>query len=132
MPQFADDEFDVVYSNSAIEHIGDRTDQHSAADEIRRVGKRYFVQTPNFWFPLEPHFLVPGFQFLPLRWKALLLQRFNLGHIPRRPDYSSAKETVQSIRLLTPDEFHSFFPGSTMYRERFLGLTKSLMVADGW
>jgi hypothetical protein len=132
MTQFSDNEFDVVYSNSVIEHVGTRKDQQAAADEIRRVGKRYFVQTPNYWFPVEPHFLVPGFQLLPIRWRALLLERFNLGHIRRQPDFRAAEDTVRSIELLTATQLQSMFPGAVLYRERFFGMTKSLMAAGGW
>jgi hypothetical protein len=132
MPQFADGEFDVVYSNSVIEHMGSRADQEAFAHEVKRVGKRYFVQTPNYWFPLEPHFLLPGFQFLPVRSRALMLSRFNLGHIRREPTYSAAEDAVRSIELLTARDLRSLFPGANLLRERFLGMTKSLMAIGGW
>jgi Methyltransferase domain len=132
MTQFSDGEFDVVYSNSAIEHVGACEDQSAMATEVRRVGKRYFVQTPNLWFPLEPHFVFPGFQFMPVAWRVQLVQRFKLGHIDRHPDRGDAEQVVRSIRLLAARDLRSLFPGATLHRERVLGLTKSLMAVGGW
>jgi ubiquinone/menaquinone biosynthesis C-methylase UbiE len=43
MKEFSDNEFDVIFSNSVIEHVGDYTDQLRMAHEVRRVGKRYFI-----------------------------------------------------------------------------------------
>ena len=65
LKEYEDDAFDIVFSNSVIEHVGDTQQQTKMLSEAKRVGKRYFVQTPNFFFPIEPHFHVPGFQFLP-------------------------------------------------------------------
>ena len=80
MSHFRTDEFDVVFSNSVIEHVGSWNDQVAAAGEMQRVGRRYFVQTPNRWFPVEPHFLFPGFQFLPLSLRAQLHEVHATGH----------------------------------------------------
>lgn len=124
--------FDVVFSNSVIEHVGDLDDQRAMAREIQRVGRRWFVQTPNRYFPLEPHFLFPGFQFLSVEARAQLLMRLRLGWYPRVPDPARAREVAASIRLLTEAELREMFPTSTIHRERFAGLTKSLIATDGW
>ena len=132
MPQYGDREFDIVFSNSVIEHVPNLADQLRMAAEIRRVGKRYFVQTPNRYFPIEPHFLFPGFQFLPVSARAALLQRFDLGWYSRTPDRKTARELVESIRLLNESELRRLFPGAGIYNERFKGLTKSLIAYDGF
>jgi len=62
---FGDDEFDLVYCSSVIEHIQpSRRDAFAA--ELRRVGRGWFVQTPAFSFPLEPHSLLPAAHWLPV------------------------------------------------------------------
>ena len=58
---FKDKQFDIVFSNSVIEHLDGFDDQKSMAKEIMRTGKTYFIQTPNYYFPFEPHFLFPFF-----------------------------------------------------------------------
>jgi len=62
---FADDEFDLVYCSSVIEHVPPSRRAAFAA-EVRRVGRGWFVQTPAFSFPLEPHSLLPFAHWLPL------------------------------------------------------------------
>ena len=132
MPQFANRSFDVVFSNSVIEHVGSYVEQAKMAAEIRRVGKRYFVQTPNKRFPLEPHFLFPWFQYLPAAIRAGMLQRFNVGWYQRIPDAAAARAEVDSIQLLTRRRFVSLFPGAGLHVEKFAGLAKSFTVFDGW
>ena len=127
-----DGEFDVVFSNSVIEHVGTYEDQRRMADEVRRVGKRYFVQTPNRRFPIEPHFLFPFFQYLPVAARAWLLSSFNVGWYRRIPDKQAARREVESIQLLTRSRFAKLFPGATLYEEKILGLTKSFVAFGGW
>lgn len=111
---FADGEFAVAYSNSLIEHVpaGERA---AVAREIRRVAARYFVQTPNRWFPIEPHVLLPLFQFLPKRLKRRLWR------------FGVAGEAYERIDLLSRRDLARLFPDAVILRERLGPLTKSLM-----
>jgi ubiquinone/menaquinone biosynthesis C-methylase UbiE len=128
MSSISDQQFDVVFSNSVIEHVGDFNQQRLMASEIQRVGKRYFVQTPNYYFPIEPHFLFPAFQWLPKKLRFWLIQNFNLGHIKRISDPTKAKEMVNSTRLIKRRELLILFPDSIIIEEKYLGLVKSFIV----
>ena len=132
MDNFNNQEFDVVFSNSVIEHVGEYQDQQRMAQEIKRVGKRYFIQTPNRYFPIEPHFLFPLFQFFPLWLKMLLITNFDLGNRPKTKDKKKAKKLVTSIRLLTKTEMMNLFPEAKIYEEKILGMTKSFVAYAGW
>lgn len=128
LSRFEDDAFDLVFSNSVIEHVGTFADQQQMAREVRRVGRRYFVQTPNRYFPIEPHFLFPGYQFLPLGAKAWLLRHFRLGWYPKIGDREEARRIAAQIRLLTRREFRQLFPEGEIHVERWKGLAKSFIV----
>lgn len=131
MSQFSDREFDAVFSNSVIEHVGDYDDQRRMANEVMRLSKRYFVQTPNYYFPLEPHFLLPFFQFLPMQMRAWLALHANPGWY-KVSSRQEALELVRSIQLLRKQELLDLFPNATLFEEKFLGLTKSFIVYSGW
>lgn len=130
--QMEDKCVDVVFSNSVIEHVGNFQAQREMAHEALRIGRRYFIQTPNRNFPLEPHFLFPFFQFLPVSIRVFFLRRFTLGWIPRTPDALKARELVEGIRLLTKREFAQLFPSASIYEERLVGLVKSFVAYGGW
>ena len=130
--QFADQSFDVVFSNSVIEHVGSYEDQRRMAGEVRRVGSRYFLQTPNRYFPIEPHFLFPYYQFLPVVTRVWLLQHFSLGWRGKTPDAQKARASVDSVHLLSKRELVGLFPEASLFEERVMGLTKSFVVYAGW
>ena len=134
MNQFVDNEFDIVFSNSVIEHVGNYEDQLQMAKEIKRVGKRYFVQTPNFYFPIEPHFLIPFFQFFPLSIQVWLITHIELGlyHGGKISSEETAVEMVKSIKLLSKKEVISIFPNANIFEEKVLGITKSFIAYAGW
>ena len=123
---FKDKQFDIVYSNSVIEHLFSKENQMKMADEVRRVGKYYYVQTPNYYFPIEPHWLFPFFQFLPFRIRVLMTQNLNLGNYKKCLSKDIAIQRIKKVRLLTEDEMKKMFPDGDIYRELFMGLTKSV------
>jgi hypothetical protein len=127
-----DKTFDVVFSNSVIEHVGTYRDQLQMAQEVRRVGQRYFVQTPNKYFPIEPHFLFPFFQFFPVLIRMQLLRHFNLGWFKKIPDAAQARREVENIRLLSKSDFMRLFPDAGIYEEKVFGITKSFVAYAGW
>jgi Methyltransferase domain len=57
--QLADSSFDIVFSNSVIEHVGPHDKRAAFAAEARRLGKAFWVQTPAIWFPIEAHCGMP-------------------------------------------------------------------------
>jgi len=126
---FEDKSFDIAYSNSVIEHVGDYRAQERFAREVQRVGRRYYVQTPNKYFPIEPHYLGLFTQFWPRRVAVPLIRYATLRGLIERLDQKEIEEMLNEIRLLAPPEFLSFFPGATLIRERVGPFTKSLMVA---
>ena len=131
MHEFADDQFEVAFSNSVIEHVGTIADQRNMADEVRRVARRYYVQTPNRYFPIEPHFMFPLFALMPVSMRAFLLRHLALGWYSRITDREESFQVARSIRLLTRKELAVLFPDSELVREKFLGLTKSFSVFGG-
>jgi len=124
---FSNQEVDIAFSNSAIEHLGSYVNQQYMAKEVQRVGKAYFIQTPNKYFPLEPHFLIPFFQFYPFYIQTTLIQHFNLGWYKKTTNKEEAANLVRSHRLLTEGEMQTLFPEGNLYRERVLGLVKSFI-----
>jgi len=124
---FADGAFDIAHSNSTIEHVGDWQRREAFAREIRRVARCYYVQTPAFSFPLEPHYRLPYFQMLPEPARLWMLQHFAVGAFPVAKDLTEAIRFSDDARLISRKQFACLFPDAIIERERFLGLTKSLM-----
>ena len=127
LPQYADGAFDVVHSNSVIEHVGDWARMEAFAGEVRRLAPSYFVQTPNFWFPVEPHWMAPLFHWLPRPVRVGMFLRFQLGHARRCDTVAEAVRLVEHARLLDRRMFQSLFPDAEHITERMIGLPKSLI-----
>jgi SAM-dependent methyltransferase len=105
---FGDGEFDIVFSNAVIEHVGRRERQRALVSEALRVGRRVFITTPNRRFPIEVHTRLPFVHWLPER----------LAH---RVYGAVGKGFAKDVRLLSRGELESLFPGRV--RVVSLGLT---------
>jgi ubiquinone/menaquinone biosynthesis C-methylase UbiE len=128
---FREGAFDVVFSNSVIEHVGDAARQRLFASEIARVGRAYWVQTPNLWFPVEQHLLTPLVHWLPKAWQRAIVPRFTVWAALVRPQVDRRafyiNHYLDEVRLLSPAEVARLFPDARLIRERFCGWTKSLI-----
>jgi hypothetical protein len=122
---FADGAFDLVFSNSVIEHVGTWERQQAFAAEAMRVGRRLWVQTPAREFFIEPHLIAPFIHWLPRSWQRRLIRNFTLRGWIERPDAAAVEAFLDEVRLLTLAEMRTLFPDCTILHERFLGMTKS-------
>ncbi len=117
--------FDFVFSNSLIEHVGGHERRLRLAEFVTASASRYWVQTPYRYFPIEPHFVVPGMQFLPLGTRAAIAARWHAG--PRRITAHEARTMVEWIDLIGIRQLHSYFPQARIAVERIGGLPKSII-----
>lgn len=122
--------YDLAFSNSLLEHVGGHAQRCALADEVHALAPRHWVQTPYRYFPIEPHWLFPGLQFLPVATRARLAAAWPLAH-SRPAVAAAAMSEVQWTELVGLAEMRSYFPGSVIHRERMMGLTKSLVAVAG-
>ena len=120
-------DFDLIHSNSVIEHVGDWKKMKQFALNITSFRGGYFVQTPNFWFPVEPHCLTLLFHWLPKPIRIFWVQKMALGHWPKASDVSEAVDIVESARLLDKYQFKFLFNDAELIREQILIFTKSFI-----
>lgn len=120
-----DQEFDAVFSNSLLEHVGGHAKRLEVATEVAALAPYHWIQTPNRYFPVEPHWLFPGMQFLPVRLRTTVAEQWPLSHTP--PDsFEEAQESVLWTELISASELRAYFPNSEIFKERMVGLTKSI------
>jgi len=124
---FDDRSFHIAHSNSVVEHVGNWKRMVQFAKEISRVADKYFVQTPNYWFPIEPHFMTPFFHWLPKPIRVCLVSHFQLGHWGKATTIDEAMRIVESHHLLNRKMFHELFPDAVILTERFFCLPKSFI-----
>lgn len=127
LEEHADNSFDLVHSNSVIEHVGMWNDMAAMACEVMRVGQAGWIQTPAWEFPVEPHF-----RTLFMHWFGKPVQRamFSLSFEKRLRNFPMAlrRQTIDSVNLLSYREVRALFPERDIYIERVALLPKSYTV----
>ena len=121
------DHFDLVFSNSLVEHLGGHWRRERFAEVVRTLAEHYWVQTPYRYFPLEPHYVGPLFQFLPLAVRGRLIASWPIGSLATAKDPEICLALAQQTELLSRTEMHGYFPDSVLLSERVFGMTKSLI-----
>ena len=125
MREFEKGSFDLVFSNSVIEHLYTLELQQKMASEILRVGKSYFIQTPNVYFPIEAHYALPFAQYYSKAFLHFILTQTKLSRL-KKWSSADASQYQDEIRLLNAQEMKALFPGASLLKEKILGLTKSI------
>lgn len=131
MPQFEDGQFDIVHSNSVIEHVGSFQNMAKFAAETRRVGNAYYMQTPNYWFPIEPHYAFPFIHWLPDTAKLAIFTNLSLGYA-KRCSFETALVRIDHTRMLSTRMMRHLYPDAAIKFERFMLLRKSITAVRGF
>lgn len=126
MPQYADGSFDLAHSNSVIEHVGSYQNMLRFAREVSRVGRAYYVQTPSYWFPMDPHCGAFFWHWRSDNARVRLMTRRDIGYAKRR-DFEQALKSIDHTRMITAFIMRNLFPDAEIKKEKVAFLTKSLI-----
>ena len=129
MHEVEDHKYDIVFSNSVIEHVGEWQDQQAFAREVRRVGGKLWVQTPARECPFEPHYLAPFIHWLPKHWQKRLIRWCTVYGWIQRPSSEDIADMVTSIRLLKKSEMMALFPDCELLVETLWGVFPKSYIA---
>ncbi len=120
---FVDGAFDVVFCSAVIEHVGDRMAQERFVRELLRVGRKFFLTTPNRMYPVEFHTFLPFLHWLPRPVHQAFLRAMGLKFWAR----------TENLNLLCEKDLVRLFPRDcqlSIYKPRLLGMPSNL-VAHG-
>jgi hypothetical protein len=120
-------EFDLVFSNSLLEHLGGHYRRDQLASVVRAAADRYWIQTPYRYFPVEPHWVFPGLQFLPFEARVQITKKWPIGHCVADGDRDDALAFVSDVELIGKTQMRIHFPDSEIWMERWKGMPKSMV-----
>ncbi len=128
---FADNSYDICHSNSVIEHVGNWHNKVAFARETTRVAPHYFHQTPNFWFPWEPHQSMAFYHWLPAPMQLGIARNYRLGWAKSKAEtVTDGMWAVEHASMLDRAMFDSLFPNAKIIVERLVGYPKSFVATS--
>ena len=125
----ANQSYDIVFSNSVIEHVGTFDDQKAFAAEARRLGSKLWIQTPARECPIEPHFIGFCIHWFPRRYHASLARWTSLRGLGGSSSTDDLRDIANTTRLLSKSEMRELFPDCTIWTERMFGFIPKSHVA---
>lgn len=125
-PAIRSGHYDLVFSNSVMEHLDGHGRRAAFADSVHALSDRHWIQTPYRYFPIEPHWLFPWFQHLPAAARVYVSRRWPLVHTRGVQNGSSTFDAVKEVELLSRTDLRAYFPKSRIVGERIGPLLKSI------
>lgn len=120
MPYLKPGDFDVIFSNSVIEHVGNEQKRSDFASEVLRLSDKYWIQTPSKYFPIEAHCGMPFWWFYPTSFRSFILKRWK----KKLPAWT---EMVANTSIVNRSELKKIFPNCQIQNELFFIIPKSLI-----
>jgi hypothetical protein len=126
--EFGNQEFDIAHSNSVMEHVGSFADMRRFVRESARVARYFYIQTPYFWFPIEPHFGFPLIHWLPVPLRCKIITRLGIGFRRKFGSVREAMSYIEAINLIDIEQARALLEDGRIAYERVWGIPKSLML----
>jgi Methyltransferase domain len=121
---FTDRSFDIVHSSAVLEHVGSADEQARFLSELWRVARRgIFVTTPDGWFPIEVHTVLPFIHYLPARHYRHVLKKLGLEFFSKE-----ANLNIMSRRSLSAAAAEAGINRFEIHSARLAGLSTNLML----
>jgi len=119
---YPDLSFDIVFSNSVIEHVGDDEKLQAFAREVMRLGRSYWIQTPSRYFPIEAHSGTPFWWLYPQALRRYFISRW-------RRKLPLWTEMIEGTRFIDRSQLRTLFPKAQLSTERLFGIPKSYVAS---
>jgi len=107
---FEDATFDWALCFAVLEHAGNRARQRHLLAECARIADGFIAYTPNRYFPLEMHTLLPFTHWLPARWHRALWRSLGMRFWARE----------ENLNLLSLADAYTILPTEGVARVHLL------------
>lgn len=118
---FEDGEFDLAFCSAVVEHVGNHQAQRSFVEDTLRVAKRAFFTTPNRWYPVELHTLIPLLHYLPTPIYRHMYRKLGF-------EFFSQEENLNLLDRKSLERLVPTGRSCRIHTHKFLGLPSNLLL----